>query len=73
MPTLKISYTLYSKKLSSVNVSEIWEYNANKIKLLNNTGYNTYIIWEHDYKVNKEESLEKIVIVNFIKENINDK
>ncbi|MAG24701.1 hypothetical protein CMI47_03890 [Candidatus Pacearchaeota archaeon] len=66
---------IYSKndfnKRKNMYAYEIWEYDANKVKLLDSTGYNTHIIWEHSYKTNKQKSLDKLV--SFIKENISDK
>lgn len=44
---------------------EIWEKDKERIKKLNELGYNILIIWEHDVLINKEEILTKCV--NFIK------
>lgn len=39
----------------------IWEYDKIKIKTANDQGYKTLIIWEYDYRNNKEATLQKCI------------
>jgi len=41
---------------------EIWEYDENKLYLAKNNGYNCEVIWESDYKKNKNIIIELIKI-----------
>jgi hypothetical protein len=41
---------------------EIWEYDKNKLYLAKNNGYNCEVIWESDYKKNKNIIIELIKI-----------
>lgn len=56
----KYSKNYYNQKKSKY-AWEIWEYDQNKIDLLNKLNYNVEVIWEQDYNLNK----------NIIKEVIN--
>jgi G:T-mismatch repair DNA endonuclease (very short patch repair protein) len=40
---------------------EVWAKDNNRQKLLENNGYKIIIIWENDYKNNKEKILNKII------------
>jgi hypothetical protein len=44
---------------------EIWEKDANKIRLLKEKGYDILIIWEQDYNRNKNEVISKCI--NFLR------
>lgn len=39
--------------------SEKWEFDANRIKKLQNKGYITKIVWEYEYKTNKNEIIQQ--------------
>jgi len=43
---------------------EIWNKEKNKIDLIQKIGFNVLIIWESDYKQNKEETIQKCI--NFL-------
>jgi len=50
-----------NKKMSS---EEIWEYDKIKIDSIVKEGYEVLVIWESDYKENKELAIQKCI--NFI-------
>jgi G:T-mismatch repair DNA endonuclease (very short patch repair protein) len=40
---------------------EIWEEDQKKLKDLADLGYKIKVIWEHDYKLNKDNVLKELV------------
>ena len=46
---------------------DIWEIDRKRIEWLTNKGYNVLIIWEKEYRENKQETIDKCI--NYIKEN----
>ena len=42
-------------------VSKIWERDLNRINLIEKKGYDVLIVWENDYKNNKEETKNKCI------------
>ena len=50
----------------NITVAEIRAHDSLRIKTLENMGYTVLIIWEKDYKDNKEEVLTKCI--TFLKE-----
>jgi len=40
---------------------EIWNFDKNKIKLIENEGYKVLIIWENDYKQNPETVVKRCI------------
>ena len=43
------------------SVKEIREHDKRKLEVLNNKGWKVIVIWEHDYKENKEETIKKVL------------
>lgn len=43
---------------------EIWEYDKNKIQVATNNGYDILVIWEADYKKDKEKAIKECI--NFL-------
>ena len=43
----------YNNKKKNKTAKEIWEYDKNKLYLAKKYGYNCIVIWEADYKKNK--------------------
>ena len=48
----KYNSTYYNKKKGKT-AKEIWEYDKNKLDLAKKYNYNCFVIWESDYKKNK--------------------
>lgn len=48
----------YLNKKKNKTAKEIWEYDKNKLDLAKNNGYHCEVIWETDYKKNKNIILE---------------
>jgi hypothetical protein len=46
-------------KTKKVLASELWEYDAKKIKLAESHGYKVHTIWENDYLQNPKETIQK--------------
>jgi len=61
---IKYSYDYINKKKNKT-AGEIWEYDKNKLYLAKNKGYNCVVVWETDYKKNKNIILE--IIKNYEK------
>ena len=51
----------YYNHKKSKTAKEIWEYDKNKLYIAKNNGYNCEVIWESDYKKNKD------IIINILK------
>ena len=41
------------------NVQKIWDRDARKQKIITDNGYDLLVVWEHDYKWNKESTIQK--------------
>lgn len=54
-------------KVSKKTAKEIWNYDNKKINSIKNNGYDVLIIWENDYKQNKEKVIQECI--TFIKKN----
>ena len=56
---------LYDKdfynKVKQKTAQEIWEYDKIKLECANFYGYDVLYIWEHDYRNNKQETLQKCI------------
>jgi G:T-mismatch repair DNA endonuclease (very short patch repair protein) len=50
----------YFNHKKNKTAKEIWEYDLNKLYLAKNNGYNCLVIWESDYKKNKNIILKLI-------------
>lgn len=50
----------YLNTKKNKTVKELWQYDANKLYLAKKNGYNCEVIWETDYKKNKNIILELI-------------
>jgi len=48
----------------SIKAKRIWEKDKKKIELAESQGYEVLVIWENDYKKNKEETIKKCI--NFL-------
>jgi len=46
-------------KIKKISIQEIWNYEKRKLDLIKSYGYKILIIWESDYKKNKEEIIDK--------------
>ena len=51
----------FINKRSKKSISEIHESDAKKLDFARSKGYNVLVIWEHDFKLNKEETLSKCI------------
>lgn len=52
------------RKYKGYTSNDIWEYDRNKIKIAENNGYEVLIIWDSEYKKNKELTIQKCI--NFL-------
>lgn len=41
--------------------SDIWEKDAKKLQLVTDLGFNVLVVWERDYKLNQQKTLEDVV------------
>jgi len=48
-----------SKGVVTYNVQQIWDKDARKQKIITDNGYDLLIVWEHDFKWNKEETIKR--------------
>ena len=56
----------YKKELTA---KEIWEQDKIKIDIVKNKSYDVFIIWENDYKISKEQEINKCLkFLNLINE-----
>lgn len=39
---------------------EIWKYDNNRLKILQNNGYETMVVWEHDFRKNTSETIQML-------------
>ena len=44
-----------------MSAEEIWNFDKNKIKLIENEGYKVLIIWENEYKQNPETVVKRCI------------
>ena len=51
----------YYHKHRQMTAEEIWNFDENKIKLIENKGYEVLIIWENDYKQNTEMVVKRCI------------
>jgi very-short-patch-repair endonuclease len=52
---------IFSIKINKCSQKDIWKYDKKKIKLIENMGYEILIIWEKEYKQNKEKTIQKCI------------
>lgn len=52
------------KKCIGFTSKDIWKYDAYKILIANNNGYDVLVIWDSEYKKNKQEITQKCI--NFL-------
>jgi len=51
-------------KDDTTTAKEIWEYDKNRMDMIENKGYDTFVVWEQEAKLNEEQSL--INCLNYI-------
>ena len=60
-PLLYKSYEIIGSKYKHYKVEDIWKRDEERIRLIIERGYEVLIIWENDYKKNKEEIKNKCI------------
>jgi hypothetical protein len=54
-------------KNSNLTAEEIWKYDRDKNRFAENMGYSVFVVWENDYRKNKDEIINKCL--EFLNEN----
>ncbi len=51
----------YFHKLKHMNAQQIWDYDKNKKEKFNELGYNVIYIWEYEFFIDKEKSINNLI------------
>jgi very-short-patch-repair endonuclease len=49
------------RRSGKITASQIWDADNARIKALEGQGYEVLIIWEHDFKENKDREIQKCI------------
>lgn len=48
----------YFNKRKKLKAEQIWRYDSERKSFLEGLGYKVFVVWEHDYKTNNEQTLQ---------------